>query len=51
LLTPYVPNGITGYDDDDDDDFITKGFTVFVAVLVMISGQTIGVFHFSPIQG
>jgi hypothetical protein len=20
LLTPYVPKGITGYDDDDDDD-------------------------------
>jgi len=19
-LTPYVPKGITGYDDDDDDD-------------------------------
>jgi len=22
LLTPYVPKGITGYDDDDDDIFI-----------------------------
>ena len=20
LLTPYIPKGITGYDDDDDDD-------------------------------
>jgi len=20
LLTPYVPKGITGYDDDDDED-------------------------------
>jgi len=31
--------------------FITKGPTVFVAVLCMISGQIIGVFHCSPIQG
>jgi len=23
LLTPYVPEGITGYD-DDDDDFLTN---------------------------
>jgi hypothetical protein len=22
LLTPYVPKGITGYDDDDDDIYI-----------------------------
>ena len=22
LLTPYVPKGLTGYDDDDDDDDI-----------------------------
>ena len=21
LLTPYVPKGITGYDDDDDDEY------------------------------
>ena len=24
LLTPYVPKGITGYDDDDDDDETIK---------------------------
>ena len=22
LLTPYVPKGITGYDDDNDDDVL-----------------------------
>lgn len=31
--------------------FIAKGPNVFVAVLVMISGQIIGVFHCSSIQG
>jgi hypothetical protein len=31
--------------------FIIKSSTVFVAVLFMISGQIIGVFHCSPIQG
>jgi len=24
LLTPYAPEGITGYDDDDDDDWQNK---------------------------
>jgi hypothetical protein len=24
LLTPYVPKGITGYDDDDDEDINIK---------------------------
>ena len=24
LLTPYVPEGITGYDDDDDDETALK---------------------------
>ena len=31
--------------------FIKKGPNVFVAVLVMISGQITGVFHCSPVQG
>jgi len=25
LLTPYVPKGITGYDDDDDDVYKMHG--------------------------
>jgi hypothetical protein len=25
LLMPYVPKGITGYDDDDDDDDLSAG--------------------------
>ena len=34
LLTPYLPKGITGYDDDDDDDDVNilnilKGFIIF----------------------
>jgi hypothetical protein len=26
LLTPYVPKGITGYDDDDDDIYLVIYF-------------------------
>jgi hypothetical protein len=26
LLTPYVPKGITGYDDDDDDDDVSGDY-------------------------
>ena len=28
LLTPCVPNGITGYDDEDDDTFIVVRGTI-----------------------
>jgi hypothetical protein len=28
LLTPYVPKGITGYDDDDDDDDDETSYTL-----------------------
>ena len=29
LLTPYVPKGITGYDDDDDDECFPEGRAVY----------------------
>ena len=43
LLTPYVPKGITGYDDDDDDDddvkmALRKLATKVVKISILIFG-------------
>jgi hypothetical protein len=49
LLTPYVPKGITGYDDDDDDDLTIRKhqnvssesvISCVSWIVILINGQT-----------
>jgi hypothetical protein len=37
LLTPYVPKGITGYDDDDDDDDDDDSESIIIRKLFLLT--------------